>query len=214
MFITNAESLLSWGGSFLTVDLYKKYLNPKQSERHFQIISFFSMLLLSVCGVVIAFNLNSLQALLKIVFSISAGVAPVYILRWFWYRINAWSQLSAMISSGVYTLLFPYFFNGNSVIYGFAFEEARLIIVTVLTTFTWLMVTFLTKKDDNYKNEGIESMYKDSLINFNQKVFNEDKEICEKVQIGIKKSHYDGQLSEEEMRVCEFQRSYTKYFNL
>jgi Na+/proline symporter len=86
--------------------------------------------------------------LLKIVFSISAGVAPVYILRWFWYRINAWSQLSAMISSGVFTLIFPYFFNKNSVIYGFAFEEARLIIVTILTTFTWLMVTFLTKKDD------------------------------------------------------------------
>ncbi|MCF8428969.1 MAG: hypothetical protein K9G64_02465 [Bacteroidia bacterium] len=148
MFITTAESQLSWGGAFLTIDLYKKYLNPKQSEKHVQFISFFSMLLLSVCGVVIAFNLNSLQALLKIVFSISAGVAPVYILRWFWYRINAWSQLSAMISSGFYTLLFPYFFNKNSVIYGFAFEEARLIIVTVLTTFTWLMVTFLTKKDD------------------------------------------------------------------
>jgi Na+/proline symporter len=148
MFITTAESQLSWGGSFLTVDLYKKYLNPKQSERHFQIISFSAMLLLSVCGVVIAFNLNSLQALLKIVFSISAGVAPVYILRWFWFRINAWSQLSAMISSGVYTLLFPYFFNTNSVMYGFAFEEARLIAVTVLTTLTWLIVTFLTKKDD------------------------------------------------------------------
>jgi Na+/proline symporter len=148
MFITTAESQLSWGGAFLTIDLYKKYLNPKQTEKHIQFISFFSMLLLSVCGVVIAFNVNSLQAVLKIVFSISAGVAPVYILRWFWFRINAWSQLSAMISSGVYTLLFPYFFNTNSVIYGFAFEEARLIIVTVLTTFTWLLVTFLTKKDD------------------------------------------------------------------
>ena len=148
MFITTAESQLSWGGSFLTIDLYKTYLNPKQSERHFQFISFFSMLILAICGIIFAFNLDSLQGLLKIVFSISAGVAPVYILRWFWYRINAWSQLSAMISSGVYTLIFSYFFNKNSVIYGFAFEEARLIIVTILTTFTWLMVTFLTKKDD------------------------------------------------------------------
>lgn len=106
------------------------------------------MLILAICGIIFAFNLDSLQGLLKIVFSISAGVAPVYILRWFWYRINAWSQLSAMISSGVFTLIFPYFFNRDSVIYGFAFEEARLIIVTILTTFTWLMVTFLTKKDD------------------------------------------------------------------
>lgn len=148
MFITTAESLLNWGGSFLTIDVYKTYLSPKKSEKHFQYISFFSMIVLSICGVIIAINIDSLQGLLKLVFSISAGVAPVYILRWFWYRINAWSQLSAMISSGVYTLLFPYFFNTNSIIYGFAFEEARLIIVTVLTTFTWLMVTFLTKKDD------------------------------------------------------------------
>jgi phenylpropionate dioxygenase-like ring-hydroxylating dioxygenase large terminal subunit len=72
---------------------------------------------------------------------------------------------------------------------------------------------FLTKKDDRYKNDGIESMYKSSLITFNQKVFNEDKEICEKVQIGVKNSHYEGQLSEEEMRVCAFQKSYIKYFN-
>ena len=157
MFITTAESQLNWGGSFLTIDLYKKYLNPKQSEKHFQFISFFSMLLLSICGVVIAFNLDSLQGLLKLVFSISAGVAPVYILRWFWHRINAWSQLSAMISSGLYTLLFPLLFNRNTIIYGFAFEEARLISVTLFTTLTWLIVTFLTKKDDD---EIIERMKK------------------------------------------------------
>ncbi len=157
MFITTAESQLNWGGSFLTIDLYKKYLNPKKSEKHFQVVSFFSMLLLSLCCVIIALNIDSLQGLLKLVFSISAGVAPVYILRWFWYRINAWSQLSAMISSGVYTLLFPFFFNKNNIVYGFAFEEARLIVVTVLTSLTWLIVTFLTKKDED---EIIERMKK------------------------------------------------------
>ena len=73
------------------------------------------------------------------------------------------------------------------------------------------MFVFLTKNDGISKNDGIESMYKDSLINFNKKVFNEDKEICEKVQIGVKNSHYEGQLSEEEMRVCQFQKSYTKF---
>lgn len=100
-----------------------------------------------------------------------------------------------------------------STTYGISFNLSQILPIDEDKSLFRSFV-FLTKKDDKYKNEGIESMYKDSLINFNQKVFNEDKEICEKVQIGIKKSHYDGQLSEEEMRVCEFQRSYTKYFNL
>lgn len=70
---------------------------------------------------------------------------------------------------------------------------------------------FLTKKDECDKNETIESIYKDSLINFNRKVFEEDKMICEKVQIGVKNSHYQGELSDEEKRVCEFQKSYNSY---
>lgn len=70
---------------------------------------------------------------------------------------------------------------------------------------------FLTKKDDIHKNEAIESIYKNSLINFNRKVFDEDKVICEKVQIGVRNSHYQGELSDEEKRVCEFQKSYVKY---
>ena len=67
---------------------------------------------------------------------------------------------------------------------------------------------FLTKKDENDRNEAIENIYKDSLIKFNRKVFEEDKLICEKVQVGVKNSPYQGELSDEEKRVCEFQKSY------
>ena len=105
------------------------------------------MFSLSLLGIVIAFNFDSLQGLLKFVFSISAGVAPVFILRWFWLRINAWSQLSAMLSSAIYTMLFSFFFNKNIFFVNY-FEEARLIAVTILTSATWIIVTFLTKKDD------------------------------------------------------------------
>jgi len=147
MFITISESQMNWGGSFLTIDLYQKYIQPERSEKHYMFISFLVMFSLSLLGIVIAFNFDSLQGLLKFVFSISAGVAPVFILRWFWLRINAWSQLSAMLSSAIYTMLFSFFFNKNIFFVNY-FEEARLIAVTILTSATWIIVTFLTKKDD------------------------------------------------------------------
>ena len=98
-----------------------------------------------------------------------------------------------------------------STTYGVSFNLSQILPIDENKSLFRSFV-FLTKKEDESKNEGIESMYTDSLINFNQKVFNEDKEICEKVQIGVKNSHYEGQLSEEEKRVCEFQKSYIKYF--
>ena len=96
--------------------------------------------------------------------------------------------------------------------YGISFNLSQIIPIDENKSLFRSFV-FLTKKEDTDKNEGVESMYRASLINFNQKVFNEDKEICEKVQIGVKNSHYEGQLSEEEMRVCEFQKSYTNFLN-
>jgi phenylpropionate dioxygenase-like ring-hydroxylating dioxygenase large terminal subunit len=70
---------------------------------------------------------------------------------------------------------------------------------------------FLTQNVQIDKNEAIESMYKNSLINFNRKVFEEDKVICEKVQLGVKTSSFQGELSDEEKRVSEFQKNYKKY---
>ena len=71
---------------------------------------------------------------------------------------------------------------------------------------------FMTKTDTNdTEKSSIQKMYEESLVNFNRKVFGEDKDICEKVQIGVKYSNYDGELSEEERRVCEFQKAYKTY---
>ena len=79
----------------------------------------------------------------KITFSISAGVAPVFILRWIWFRINAWSQLSAMLSSGVFTLIYPYQ-HENSPLRQLPLEESRILVVTLLTTLTWITVTLIS----------------------------------------------------------------------
>jgi Na+/proline symporter len=98
---------------------------------------------LSVLAMVFALQVDSLQSLIKVTFSIAAGVAPVYILRWVWFRINAWSQLSAMLSSAVFTLVYPRI-HGILLLKHFSMEESRVLVVTVLTSLVWLLVTFFT----------------------------------------------------------------------
>jgi len=143
MFITTAESLLHWGASFLTLDGFKTYVQPKASEKRIRFLSFVSMVFLACLSVVFAGYIDSLQSLVKFTFSIAAGVAPVYILRWVWFRINAWSQLSAMLSSAVFTLLYPQF-HAFTPLKPFPMEEARIVAVTLLTSIVWLLVTWLS----------------------------------------------------------------------
>ena len=143
MFITTVEALLNWGGSFLTIDLYQKHRNPNASSQQIRRFSFIAMVALSLCATFFALQINNLESLIKITFSIAAGVAPVYILRWVWYRINAWSQLSAMISSGVFTSLYPSFHN-DLPLAEWPMTESRIVVVTILTTVVWLIVTYFT----------------------------------------------------------------------
>ncbi len=149
MYITTVESMLNWGGSFLTIDFYKTYLRPNQSKKHYTMLSFLAMTFICIIAILITRNMSSLENVIKVVFSISAGVAPVYILRWFWLRINAWSQLSAMIASGVYTLAFNWYVSLYPIqTPNFNEYNWQIVTVTVLTTITWILVTFLTPKDD------------------------------------------------------------------
>lgn len=152
MFITTAEALMNWGSSLITIDLYQKHRNPKASPKRIRFISFLAMVILSLLATFFALQINNLESLIKITFSIAAGVAPVYILRWIWYRINAWSQLSAMISSGVFTSLYPSF-HDSLPLHNMPMTESRVLVVTILTTAVWLCVTFLTPdQSDEVRN--------------------------------------------------------------
>lgn len=152
MFITTAESLLNWGTSFLVIDAWKGWLYPKSSLVENRILSFLMMAVLSCLSIIVSIYITNLQQLIKITFSISAGVAPVFILRWVWFRINAWSQLSAMICSGFLTLCYP-LIHDLTPLSTFPLEESRILFVTLFTTLTWVLVTFLTPN----QSEAIET---------------------------------------------------------
>ncbi len=143
MFITTSESLMNWGASFLTVDAFKTYVQPQISEKKLRTLAIAVMCMLAVLATLFAMQIDSLQSLTKITFSIAAGVAPVYILRWVWFRINAWSQISAMISSAVCTPIYPTV-HAYLPLKDLPMEESRVLVVTAITTVIWLIVTYTT----------------------------------------------------------------------
>lgn len=142
LFISASEGLLHWGGAFVTIDVFETYFQWPKINKAKTVFGVLVMLLLVVCSILIAVNSKSLFSLIQLMLSISAGVAPVYILRWTWLRINAWSQLSAMLTSGIATVVVRS-------IYGLDQFPVQLMCVTALTTGVWLLVTFLTPPDDD-----------------------------------------------------------------
>jgi len=157
-FVTTLESIINWGGGLLTVDIVKTYLLKDGADWQYKYLSFAAMLLISTVALLFAYNSDKILNLQKFIFSISAGVAPVFLLRWFWWRINAWTQIAAMLSSLVYTLIYDYLYQ-NSITFKFYLEAIctetalspyplKITILTTLVVCTWLTVMYCTKPDD------------------------------------------------------------------
>jgi Na+/proline symporter len=157
-YMSTTASQLNWGSSYLVNDFYGRFYNPKASEKQRVLFGRFSTVFLMIFSVLLALILkNALQAF-HYLLMIGAGTGLIYILRWFWWRINAWSELSAMIGAGFFSLLFILLENfalepvGESgfKIWGMAgsmtyWNIIKFTSVVFLTSLTWIIVTFLTK---------------------------------------------------------------------
>lgn len=156
-FITTFEAILSWGSSLLSIDLIKDNWSDQISSKRTKLISYMCMLMIGLSSVFIAIKSENLIVIQKFLFSVGAGVGPVFFLRWFWWRINAWSQLSAMVASMVLSLSYDFFYDVGFIENfvdailmksSLSFYSLKLIIVTTMVTAIWLSITFLTKEDD------------------------------------------------------------------
>ena len=136
---------LNWGASYLVNDLYRRFIVKGRTEKHYVAISQAMTVLLMLLSAVVTFFMSSIADAWKFMIAIGAGTGLVYLLRWFWWRINAWSEVSAMIAALATSLTLRY---------GFRLEESQprdfawIVLITVaVTTVVWLGVTFLTKPE-------------------------------------------------------------------
>jgi SSS family solute:Na+ symporter len=142
-YMSTISTHLNWGASYIVHDFYRRFVQPDAEEKELVQIGRLATLVLMVLSATLALYLsNALQAF-NILLQIGAGTGLIFILRWFWWRINAFSELAAMIISFLIALVFEF---------GFTEEElpthTRLLLGVAITTLTWLVVTLLTRPTD------------------------------------------------------------------
>ena len=137
-FMSTISTHLNWGSSYLVHDFYRRFFVKGKSETHYVSMGrVFTVLLMVFSAFFALFLNNSLQAF-GIILQIGAGTGLIFILRWFWYRVNVYSELTAMIVSFVVAIMFEFVIPNN-----FSVEE-KLIIGVTITTISWLIVTLIT----------------------------------------------------------------------
>ena len=141
-FMSTISTHLNWGSSYVVNDFYKRFVNPDASEKQLVLVGRVSTVVLMTVAAILALFLESAKAAFDIIVLMGAGTGLIFILRWFWWRINAYSELSALIISFVSALFF------KLVIPGYFSGHVELLLGVAITTIGWLTVTYLTPAVD------------------------------------------------------------------
>jgi len=143
---------LNWGASYLVHDLYARFLRPDAEERHLVAVSRVSTVALMACSLVVTFFMDSIEGAWRFLLAIGAGTGLVMILRWYWWRINAWSEISAMIASLLVSVTLWF---GAGLDPDDPTQWAWIMLATVgVSTVVWLAVTFATPCESDEVLEG------------------------------------------------------------
>jgi Na+/proline symporter len=144
-YMSTVATQLNWGASYLVNDVYRRFMKRNETEHHYVAVSRAATVVLFLLSIFVTWQLDSIAGAWKFLIGLGAGTGLVYMLRWYWWRINAWSEISAMIAS------FATFIIASSS--GFANDlagnkdAAVLLVTVVVTTVVWLATTYATQPE-------------------------------------------------------------------
>ena len=141
-FMSTSATQLNWGASYLVSDFYRRFIRRDADDRHYVMISRVATVLLVIASALISVLLADIRSGWQVVLEVGAGTGGVYLLRWYWWRINAWSEISAMATALVMTVLLRWaapFSGSNPVVFA-----KTALATTLVTTLVWVVVTFAT----------------------------------------------------------------------
>ena len=166
-YMSTISTHLNWGSSYIVNDFYKQQINRNASEKQLVNVGRLSTIFLMAFSALFALFLTNALQLFDIILMFGAGTGLIFILRWFWWRINAWSEISAMFASGLIsillnftslsTLLFDHQTNNEIFVEGIFPAWSKFPIVVLITSIVWVTVTFLTKPETD---ETLRRFYK------------------------------------------------------
>jgi SSS family solute:Na+ symporter len=143
-YVSTMSTHLNWGTSYLVNDFYRRFLRPGEAESHYVQIGRGVTVALMLAAAGVTLVLESARTSFDLLLSIGAGTGLLYLLRWFWWRVNAWSEIAAMVSS--FVLAVAVLWLGQA---GLAWPSHLTLLVTVaLTTGVWMAATFSTVPTD------------------------------------------------------------------
>ncbi|CAM4144959.1 sodium:solute symporter family protein [Zobellia roscoffensis] len=159
-YMSTISTQLNWGSSYIVFDFYKQQVNPNATEKQMVAVGRISTVVLMILSAGLALALENALQIFDILLTFGAGTGLIFILRWFWWRINAWSEITAMFASGVISILLK-----TTALGSFLFAETTGVFpdwyeypfVVVLTSAIWLTATFMTQPESK---ETLRSFYK------------------------------------------------------
>ncbi len=152
-FMSTSASHLNWGSSYLVNDFYSRFMNPNATERQKVMAGRICTVGLMTLAILLALFLRNALQVFHILLQVGAGTGLIYLLRWFWYRVNSYSELTGMIVSFVVALTFTGIDNFTEIQIA---PSMKIVIGVSITTFSWILVTLLTKPADK---ETLRSFY-------------------------------------------------------
>jgi len=171
-FMSTIDTHLNWGVSYLINDIYKRFFKPNETERHYVLVGKIMTVVLMILAAFTALKMQSISKAWEFIFAMGAGIGLVLILRWFWWRVNAWSEITALATSIVITISFEiiaYFqtinnnleyslFGSAPSIFGMSLQvHHKLMIIVPIAIIAWVTVTFFTEPEPMTK---LETFYK------------------------------------------------------
>ena len=148
-YMSTISTHLNWGSSYIVNDFYKQQINKNASEKQLVNVGRISTITLFVISAIFALLLTNALQLFDVILMFGAGTGLIFILRWFWWRINAWSEISAMFVSGFVSIILNFSSIGDTLFSnsGLFPSYYKFPVVVLFTTVVWLIITFLTKPD-------------------------------------------------------------------
>jgi Na+/proline symporter len=161
-FMSTIDTHLNWGSSYLVHDIYRRFLVPDQSERHYVLIGRIVTVALMVAAAALSREMGSIEKAWKFVMAMGGGIGLVLILRWFWWRINAWTEIAALATSVAVTVGFEVLAAQQTVAAGKAYAlfgtdptvfempfpfHLQLLVIVGASVAVWLVVTFITRPE-------------------------------------------------------------------
>ena len=158
-YMSTISTQLNWGSSYIVFDFYKQQINPKATEKKLVAVGRISTVLLMILSAGLALLMQNAMEIFEMMLLFGAGTGLIFILRWFWWRINSWTEITAMFASGILSItlkttpLGDYLFAAES---GVLPSWGEIPFVVFVTTLIWVIATFVTKPESK---EVLNSFY-------------------------------------------------------